>query len=101
MRWTSDPFGQFRSRITVFPRWGLPLLLVAAIPGIALALLSGLILVTSLLALLLLTLPVYKLIVWGAALSNRGTPVATGNPQDPSPFTSPGSKSIEVRVSDS
>jgi hypothetical protein len=69
---------------------------VAALPGIVLAALSLLVFIVSILALLLLTVPVYR--VLQAVTGSR--PVAAAEPSgslfDPEP--SPGRKQVDVRV---
>ena len=67
-------YGQFqgvRGRVTTLPAWGRLLLVIAAVPGLALLALSILAFGVSLLALLLLTVPVYRLVTF---LSGGGTP---------------------------
>lgn len=103
--WTSippDPFGglrsQWASRSRRVPRWGVPILLLASLPGLAIALLSIVLLVASLLALLLLTLPVYKLLAW---VGSWGSSVPIPTPEPAPRFGSPGSKPVDVRVVES
>ncbi|MFN4241928.1 MAG: hypothetical protein ACK4PI_01675 [Tepidisphaerales bacterium] len=100
-QWSSNPFGGFgvwRERWVVrsrtLPRWGLPILVLAALPGLAIALLSVLLLMTSLLALLLLALPVYRLLLWVGDVGAGGRRSAEAGP------ASPGSKPVQVRVVD-
>lgn len=82
-------------RWTRFPRWGVPLVAVAAIPGVAIALLSIALLLASLLALLLLTVPVYLVISridrWVRPANTTSTEMR---------YASPGSKPVDVRVID-
>ena len=65
------PFQGFRGRVSGLPAWGRLLLVIAAIPGLALLALSILAFGVSLLALLLLTVPVYRLVSF---LSGSNTP---------------------------
>lgn len=58
-------YGRFQTakgNVTNLPAWSKPLLFIAAIPGICLILLSILLFVVSILALLLLTVPVYQIV---------------------------------------
>lgn len=103
--WTSipaDPFGgirsQWASRARRVPRWGVPILLLASLPGLAIALLSIVLLVASLLALLLLTLPAYKLLAW---VGSWGEMTRVSSPEPAGRFGSPGSKPVDVRVVES
>lgn len=89
-------FSQWRGNVSSFPRWGMPLLFLAALPGLAIALLSIVLLGASLLALLLLVLPVFKLI---RAVSGAGG-AASQVPAE-AEVTSPGSKPVTVRILDS
>lgn len=98
--WSTSSFGPWGSwterwvrRSHTIPRWGVPVLVVSAIPGLLIALLSVLLLVTSLLALLLLTLPVYRLLVWvGGGRARRSVGPFEGV------SSSPGSKPVQARV---
>ena len=54
-------FQSVRGRIVGLPHWARTVVFLAAVPGIALAALSILALLVSILALLLLTVPVYRL----------------------------------------
>ena len=72
---------------------------LAALPGIVLAALSLLLFIVSILALLLLTVPVYRILQ--AVTGNRpaaATVAPTGSLFDPEP--SPGRKQVDVRVVD-
>jgi hypothetical protein len=73
------------------PPWARSIVGVFAIPGILLACLSLLAFIVSILALLLLTVPVYRILqaVTGGGRSVGATP-------DPEP--SPGRKQVDVRV---
>ena len=68
----------FRGRITQLPAWARLLITLAALPGIVLIALSILAFLVSLLALLLLTVPLYRLL--SAAFGIEGRPVATPVP---------------------
>ena len=60
-------FGQFqtiRGSVGGMPRWSRILLLIVALPGILLVALSILVFLVSVLALLLLTVPVYRMLKW-------------------------------------
>ncbi|HEY1683162.1 MAG TPA: hypothetical protein VGG19_00235 [Tepidisphaeraceae bacterium] len=75
-------YGKFQTakgNVTSLPSWSKPLLFVAAIPGIILVLLSILLFMVSILALLLLTVPVYQLV---RVLSGMGktTPAEVASP---------------------
>ena len=87
-RW-NDVRGQF----TGLPEWARFLVGVAAIPGIALLLLSILAFAVSLLALLLLTVPVYVLL---RRLTGGGRPPVQDErvPSEPSP----GVKRVEATI---
>ena len=70
-------FQSVRGRIGGLPQWARAVVLLAALPGIALAFLSILAFLVSILALLLLTVPVYRLmqVVTG---SGNSTPISEG-----------------------
>jgi hypothetical protein len=73
-------YGQYQSLkggMGLIPGWGRVLLVVAAIPGLVLLALSILAVGVSILALLLLTVPAYKLVrlLSGSSGSNRRTTV--------------------------
>lgn len=91
-RWTS-----VRGGFSSLPPVARFIVMTAALPGILLAILSVLLFLVSILALLLLTVPVYRLV---QAVTSGGTVAAglepTGSPFDPQP--SPGRKQVEVRV---
>jgi hypothetical protein len=53
-----------RTRLTGLPGWARLMLFIAALPGIALVALSILAFLVSLAALLLLTLPLYRVLKW-------------------------------------
>jgi hypothetical protein len=66
-------FQSVRGRFGGLPQWARGLVLLAALPGIFLAILSVLAFLVSILALLLLTVPVYRLmqVVTGSGSSSR------------------------------
>lgn len=116
--WTHIPTGgfsqfgnQWRTHSSRFPRWGLPVLLIAALPGLAIALLSIVLLMASLLALLLLMVPVFKVVTWlagfgggggvGEGRSRRSSSASAAEVELEARLPSPGSKPVEVRVVDS
>lgn len=89
-----------KTRIRSFPKWGRPLIALAALPGVAIALLSFVLLVASLLALFLLIFPVYKLVSWASGLGTEQAPVETQVLTEPA-LPSPGSKTVHATVVDS
>lgn len=103
----------------MFPAWGMPLVLLAALPGIAVAVVAALLLVLSLVVLVVLVVPVYRVVRLLGGTGGRGREPggqATSAPrwgETPGAFpgessagaaspsgdpTSPGSKRVEVRV---
>jgi hypothetical protein len=68
----------FRSRVTQLPSWARLLLVIAAIPGALLLALSLMAFLVSLLALLLLTVPLYRLLSAAFGIEGRPTPVPGG-----------------------
>jgi hypothetical protein len=68
----------FRSRVTQLPAWARLVLVVAAVPGALLLALSLLAFLVSLLALLLLTVPLYRLM--SAAFGVEARPAVTPVP---------------------
>ncbi|HSV14813.1 MAG TPA: hypothetical protein VLI90_11170 [Tepidisphaeraceae bacterium] len=77
------------------PPWARSIVGLFAIPGIVLACLSLLAFIVSILALLLLTVPVYRIL---QALTGGGGGFSTTAMADPDP--SPGRKQVDVRVVD-
>ena len=70
-------FGRFqdlRGGVTGLPAWGRAILVLAAIPGTILVLLSLAAFVVSLLALLVLTVPAYRLVKLISAAGQTGQP---------------------------
>ena len=102
-------YGRFqgmRGQLIALPGWARGLIFIAALPGVALIALSLLVLLVSILALLLLTVPLYRVL---KALV--GTPVvAQQQPTSPSDFfegftpatedltPSPGRKKVDVTI---
>lgn len=76
-----------RGALGGMPGWARAVLLIAALPGILLLLLSVLALCVSLLALLLLTVPVYRLL--GAVSGERPEPAETIPPEGSVDFVEP------------
>jgi uncharacterized protein (DUF58 family) len=96
-----------RGNLGGLPGWGRFVLLVVALPGVALIALSVLALLASILALLLLTVPVYRFLQWlsGASLAAEsgdespmegGVTMEAPYPLDSMP--SPGRKQVEVKI---
>jgi hypothetical protein len=71
-------FSEFRGRALQLPAWARLLIVVAAVPGALLMALSLLAFLVSLLALLLLTVPLYRLL--SAALGVGARPAVTPVP---------------------
>ena len=98
-------FQGLRGRIVGLPGWARGLIFIAALPGVALIALSLLALLVSILALLLLTVPLYRVL---QALVGR--PVEAPMPTSPSDVfgfttadafeTSPGRKKVDVTIID-
>jgi hypothetical protein len=96
-----ERFQGFRGRVKGLPGWGRWLLVIGAIPGIVLVGLSILALIVSILALLLLTVPVYRLL---SAMTGAGgselrpmDEAATDAVLDEPPA---GRRHVEVRILD-
>ena len=91
-RWSSA-----RSGFSTLPPLARMILFVLALPGIALAALSLVLFIVSILALLLLTVPAYRVL---SAVFGGGAPAGPSESGeslfDPEP--SPGRKQVEVRV---
>jgi hypothetical protein len=98
-------FQTVRGRFGGLPQWARAVVLLAAIPGIALAFLSVLAFLVSILALLLLTVPVYRLMQVVAGSSGSSTPISEGESGgagsvfDAPPMTGP-RKRVESTVID-
>jgi hypothetical protein len=91
-------FNGLRGSVTTLPRWGKAIILLAALPGLVLLLLSIVVFLVSLLALFLLTGPVYRLV---RAITAGRSRTATGNtvvsmidPAD-ADYGSPGRKQVQ------
>src|SRR5687768_6986545 len=90
-----------RGQMLGLPAWARGLIFIAALPGVALIALSILALLVSILALLLLTVPLYR--VLNVLV---GTPVRQQQPTspsevfgfDPADLTSPGRKKVDVTI---
>jgi hypothetical protein len=91
-------FQGVRGRLTGLPGWARFLLFLASLPGILLISLSILAFGVSLLALLLLTVPLYRLLRLVTGTDERSTrPAASASAGD---FGSPGRKRVEATVVD-
>jgi hypothetical protein len=100
-------FQGMRGRLIGLPGWARGLIFIVALPGIALIALSILALLVSILALLLLTVPLYRVL---KALVGTSEPVSSPLGQQPiSPsdlfggfaaddLTSPGRKKVDVTI---
>jgi len=84
-------------RLTGLPPWARFLLLVASLPGVVLVALSILAFLVSLLALLLLTVPLYRLLKM--ITGSGGTPAEAGGVEIVD-FAPAGSKRVESTVTD-
>lgn len=92
--WTNvqSHVGNWKTRASAFPRWGVSLLLIAALPGILVAAAGAFLLGISIFIALLFVIPTYRLIL-------LVTPKAKREPEVPAPV-SPGSKPVTVRILD-
>ena len=97
-------YGRFqgvRGQVLGLPGWARTLIFVAALPGIALIALSILALLVSILALLLLTVPLYRVL---RALVGTAVPAGDqpGREVDvigfPGDLSSPGRKKVDVTI---
>lgn len=96
-------FEGFRGRIGGLPGWARGLIFIAALPGIALIALSGLALLVSILALLLLTVPLYRVL---RAVLGTGEPSERRADEPAGVFgfpgvidpASPGRKKVDVTI---
>ena len=86
----SGRFGSLRGQFGALPRWARTIVAIAAIPGLALMALSILAFGVSILALLLLTVPVYSALqkLTGRTTRDTGT-IET---------SSPGSRKVEATI---
>jgi len=97
-------FNDYRQQFGGLPSWARTVVGVAAVPGTVLILLSLLVLGVSILALLLLTVPVYRLLQ--AVTGSGANPAAssTPGPLDPGLFGTgelgAGRKRVDVKVVD-
>ena len=88
-----------RGNVSSLPQWGKPLLFLAALPGILLIALSIVLFLVSLLALLLLTAPVYRVL---QALAHKPVAAEVDSPRGPDPFveqTGP-RRQVDVKILD-
>jgi hypothetical protein len=95
-------FGRFRAssgRLGALPPWARAVLGLAALPGLVLLVLSIAAVLVSILALLLLTLPVYRLL---SAATSAGGAAAVASPemrQEPNFDVAPGGRRhVDVKV---
>jgi hypothetical protein len=91
-------FQDVKGRFGGLPSWAKWPILIAAIPGVTLALLSIAALAVSILALLLLTLPTYRLmqVLTGSGVHESAAGETEFVPQTPSP----GRRHIDVKIVD-
>src|SRR5687768_17552846 len=93
-------FDGVRGRIGGLPPWARLLMSIAALPGVVLIALSVVALIVSILALLLLTVPLYRVLslLTGATRpreASEGQPDLFGMAGDP---VSPGRKKVDVTI---
>jgi len=95
-------FQTVRGRLTGLPAWARFLLLLASLPGVVLIALSILAFLVSLLALLLLTVPLYRLLKLITGAGGRQPDVSGGTvaAEYSADFASPGRKRVEATVTD-
>lgn len=88
-------FQEFRGRAGGMPGWARFLLLLAAMPGILLGALSAMLLLVSILTLLLLAVPVYRLlsVLTGGGVAGPSRPMSV---DDVPP--SPGRRHVDVTI---
>jgi len=103
MRQYSHYVGRFRvvgGRLTGLPPWAKAIVGVAALPGAILVVLSIAAFVISILALLLLTLPVYRLLSAVTSAGGLPSPETRQDPQGqvPPPPAFPGRRHVDVKV---
>ncbi len=85
----SPYFHRFTFGVSAMPVWARGIMLIPLIPGILLVGLSLVLVIVSIVALLLITVPVYLLLKW-----------ITGVKATPTGYTSRGAKRVEAKVSD-
>jgi hypothetical protein len=107
-----NQFQGVRTRLTGLPPWARSLIFLASLPGVLLVALSILAFLVSILALLLLTVPLYRLLklITGVEDENRAVPAGSagtgfgldfGSAGFGSPdFGSPGRKRVDATVTD-
>jgi hypothetical protein len=99
-------FQGMRGQLIRLPAWARGLIFIAALPGVALIALSLLALLVSILALLLLTVPLYRVL---KALTGTAVPAGEQQPTSASDLfggftapdddlTSPGRKKVDVTI---
>jgi hypothetical protein len=84
-----------RSSFGTLPSWARLIVFVAAVPGIAIAALSILLFIVSMIALLLLTVPAYRLLQFVCLSRPTGAEVTVESGQD---VPSPGRRQIDAKV---
>jgi hypothetical protein len=89
-------FQGVRGRLTGLPPWARFLLFLASLPGVLLICLSILAFGVSVLALLLVTVPLYRLLRLITGAGERPDPVAA----EAGDYGSPGRKRVEASVTD-
>lgn len=90
-------FQDVRGRVVGLPAWARVVIFVAALPGVLLLSLSILAVLVSILALLLLTVPLYR--VLQALVGIGGQPTRSSEVVGfPGDLTSPGRKKVDVTI---
>ncbi len=92
-------YGRFqgvRGQIVGLPAWARTTIFIAALPGAVLIALSILALLVSILALLLLTVPLYR--VLDALVGTGDQPTSQSEVFRPEDLTSPGRKKVDVTI---
>ncbi len=91
-------FQGFRGQFGGLPPWARTIVGIAAIPGVVLLALSLLAVLVSILALLLLTVPAYRLL---SAVTSGGSVRSPEARQEPEPYMpSSGRRHVDVKVID-
>jgi hypothetical protein len=93
-------FQGFRGQFGGLPSWARTIIGLMAIPGVVLLALSLLAVLASILALLLLTVPAYRLLsAVTASRSSNESPVSSAEPSGVfQPMPSPGRRHVEVKI---
>jgi hypothetical protein len=92
-------YGRFqgvRGQITGLPTWARGMILIAALPGAVLLALSIVAVLVSILALLLLTVPLYR--VLNALVGSNRQPMSPSDFFQPENLSSPGRKKVDVTI---